>query len=248
MTVVFGLGTRLCVRMRTTFENGVLRNGQQPGSAMNSFIDQGEFEAMKTLSGRVAPRCDKLQFCDKMTVSTWTVFEISLFEQSGHNEEWKKEWEKWQFCNHTLLRLVVFRAASEHLYESCWSQRHFSVCMYIYSCSVCRVLSSFCLLLLGSIVQFMHSLYSLFRVQGPLISITIRPLQYNSLFLITRLAPLETSASQTFTSTELVHKLYLKSRGKLRVLFTAHNVYWVRFSYFRHSACWARRWCFWVQP
>ena len=30
MTVVFGLGTRLRVRMRTTFENGVLRNGQQP--------------------------------------------------------------------------------------------------------------------------------------------------------------------------------------------------------------------------
>ena len=90
--------------------------------------------------------------------------------------------------------------------------------------------------------------FSAFPIQGPLISITIRPLQYNSLFLITRLAPLETSASQTFTSTELVHKLYLKSRGKLRVLFTAHNVYWVRFSYFRHSACWARRWCFWVQP
>ena len=36
MTVVFGLGTRLRVRMRTTFENGVLRNGQQPGSAVNS--------------------------------------------------------------------------------------------------------------------------------------------------------------------------------------------------------------------
>ena len=70
MTVVFGLGTRLRVRMRTTFENGVLRNGQQPASAVNSFIDLGEFAAMKTLSGRIAPRCDKHQFCDKMTVST----------------------------------------------------------------------------------------------------------------------------------------------------------------------------------
>ena len=29
MTVIFGLGTRLRVRMRTTLENGVLRNGQQ---------------------------------------------------------------------------------------------------------------------------------------------------------------------------------------------------------------------------
>ena len=70
MTVVFSLGTRLRVHMRTTFENGVLRNGQQPASAVNNFIDQGEFGAMKTLSGRIAPRCDKHQFCDKMTVST----------------------------------------------------------------------------------------------------------------------------------------------------------------------------------
>ena len=70
MTVVFGLGTRLRVRMRTIFENGVLRNGQHPGSAVNSFIDLGEFVAMKTLSGCKAPRCDKHQFCDKMTVST----------------------------------------------------------------------------------------------------------------------------------------------------------------------------------
>ena len=68
MTMVFGLGTRLRVCMRTTFENGVLCNGQQPGSAMNSFIDQGEFGAMKMLSGHIAPRCDKHQFCDKMTV------------------------------------------------------------------------------------------------------------------------------------------------------------------------------------
>ena len=37
---------------------------------MNSFIDLGEFGAMKTLNGRIAPRCDKFQFCDKMTVST----------------------------------------------------------------------------------------------------------------------------------------------------------------------------------
>ena len=34
---VFGLRTRVLVRTRT-FENGVLCNGQQPGSAVNSFI------------------------------------------------------------------------------------------------------------------------------------------------------------------------------------------------------------------
>ena len=65
MTVVFGMGTRLCARMRKTFENGVLCNGQQPASAVNNFLDQGEFGAMKTLSGRIAPRCDKDQFWDK---------------------------------------------------------------------------------------------------------------------------------------------------------------------------------------
>ena len=48
-------------------EFGVLCNGQQAGS---SSIDEGEFETMKTLSGHIAPRCDKHQFCGKMTVST----------------------------------------------------------------------------------------------------------------------------------------------------------------------------------
>ena len=70
ITVVFGFGTRLRVRMRTTLENGVLRNRQQPGRAENSFIDRDEFVAMKTLSGCKAPRCDKDKFRDKMTVST----------------------------------------------------------------------------------------------------------------------------------------------------------------------------------
>ena len=64
MTVVFGLGTKLLVIMRTTLENGVLRNRQQPGRAENSFIDQGELVAMKTLSGCKALRCDKRQFRD----------------------------------------------------------------------------------------------------------------------------------------------------------------------------------------
>ena len=36
MTVVFGLGTRLRVRMRTTLENGVLRNRQQVGRAIDN--------------------------------------------------------------------------------------------------------------------------------------------------------------------------------------------------------------------
>ena len=70
MTVVIGLGMRLGVCMRTRLENGVLRNGQQPGSAENSFFDYSKFEAMKLLSGWDAARCDEHQFCAKIKVST----------------------------------------------------------------------------------------------------------------------------------------------------------------------------------
>ena len=64
MTVVFGLGTRLCVHMRTKLENGVLRNVTQPGSAVNSFIDQDKFEDAE--SCRV-PHSDKHPFRGKVT-------------------------------------------------------------------------------------------------------------------------------------------------------------------------------------
>ena len=70
MTTVFGLGTRLHVRMCTRLENGVLRNGQQSGSTVNSFFDQGKFEAMKTLNGWEAARCDEHPFRAKIKVST----------------------------------------------------------------------------------------------------------------------------------------------------------------------------------
>ena len=95
----------------TTFENDVLRNGQQPGSAVNSSIDQGEFRAMKTPSDRIAPRCDKYQFCDKMTVSIYlNRFRDIVVEHCGL----KKEDEKWHFCYHTFLRLAVFCVAFGH--------------------------------------------------------------------------------------------------------------------------------------
>ena len=66
------------VHMCTTLENGILRNGQQLGRAVNSFINQGKFVAKKTLSGHKAPHCDKHLFHDKMMASTLTIFEISL--------------------------------------------------------------------------------------------------------------------------------------------------------------------------
>ena len=37
MNVVFGLGTRLRMRMRTKLENGVLHNEQLPQSVVNGF-------------------------------------------------------------------------------------------------------------------------------------------------------------------------------------------------------------------
>ena len=81
MNVVFGLGTRLCLRMHIKLENGVLHNKQQPQSVVNDFIDQDEFEAMKTLSGWEAMRCDEHPFRAKIKVSARTVFELSLFDK-----------------------------------------------------------------------------------------------------------------------------------------------------------------------
>ena len=57
--------------------NGALRNGQQPGSGVNSFIDKGEFQAMNTLNGCRALCYDKHQFYAKMMVNTCTDFELS---------------------------------------------------------------------------------------------------------------------------------------------------------------------------
>ena len=78
MTVVIGLGMRLNVRMRTRLENGVLRNKQQPGSAVNNFFDHSKFEAMKLLSGWEAAPSDKHQLHAKIKVSTLAVFELSF--------------------------------------------------------------------------------------------------------------------------------------------------------------------------
>ena len=48
-----------------------------------AFIDQGEFEAMKTLSGWVAVCCDEHPFRAKIKMIARTVFELSLFEQKS---------------------------------------------------------------------------------------------------------------------------------------------------------------------
>ena len=68
---------------------------------------------MKTLNGHRAPRCDKHQFRAKMTVSTQTVFEISLLNLVVLTR--KKEYEKRHFHDRRLLRLAVFCEAFGHL-------------------------------------------------------------------------------------------------------------------------------------
>ena len=102
--MVFGMGMRLHLHMCTTLENGVLRNGQQLQSVVNGFIDQGEFEAMKTSIDCRAQHCDKDQFLAKRMVNTKPL---------------KEEFEKWDFHDCILLRLAVFCMALGHLHESC---------------------------------------------------------------------------------------------------------------------------------
>ena len=84
-----------------------------------AFIDQDEFEAMKTVSGWEAARSDEHQFHAKIKVSTLAVFDLSLLDKWSEQRKNKKEYEKWHFCYHTLLRLAVFRMAYGHLYECC---------------------------------------------------------------------------------------------------------------------------------
>ena len=82
-----------------------------------AFIDQGEFEAMKSLSGWEATHSDEHQFRAKIKVSTLAVFELSSFDT--WSEQRKKVGEKWHFRYRTLLRLAVFLVAFGQPYLSC---------------------------------------------------------------------------------------------------------------------------------
>ena len=76
-----------------------------------AFIDQGEFGAMKTLSGWEAARCDKHQFRAKITVNTKPLLNIVVIT--------RKKDKKWHTHYRTLSHLAVFCMAFGHLYESC---------------------------------------------------------------------------------------------------------------------------------
>ena len=59
-----------------------------------AFIDQGEFEAMKSLSGWEAARSDEHQFRAKIKVSTLAVFELSLLDKWSEQRKKKEERRK----------------------------------------------------------------------------------------------------------------------------------------------------------
>ena len=85
-TVVFGLGTRLCVRMRANFEMASYATNSSQRVLWIAFVDQGEFEAMKIVCGHTAPYCAKHHFAAKNTVRIWAVFEISQLR------DWRLNW------------------------------------------------------------------------------------------------------------------------------------------------------------
>ena len=66
-------------------------------------IDQGEFEAMKTLSGWEAARSDEYPFRAKIKVSTWTVFELSLFDKVVWTKKERKNNKNGTLVPHTFL-------------------------------------------------------------------------------------------------------------------------------------------------
>ena len=90
MSMVFGLGMRLRVRMRTKLENGVLHNGQQPQCCEWLLLTRVNLKLFKSLSGWEAACSDEHQFRAIIKASTLAVFELSL----GLNKERRKERKK----------------------------------------------------------------------------------------------------------------------------------------------------------
>ena len=56
-----------------------------------AFIDPGEFQAMKSLSGWEAAYFDDHQFCAKIKVSNLAVFELLLLDKWSEQRKKKKE-------------------------------------------------------------------------------------------------------------------------------------------------------------
>ena len=121
MTVVFGLGTRLRVRMRTTYKMASYATDRSqpvlwttPSTKVNSEL----WRRWVIVLLRVVI---SISFVIKWR---WVLEPFSSYRCLNKVvvTKKKKEWEtEWHFCNRTLSRLAVFRVAVGHLYESCWS-------------------------------------------------------------------------------------------------------------------------------
>ena len=64
-----------------------------------AFIDQGEFEAMKSLSGWEAACSDEHQLGAKIKVSTLAVFELLLLEKWSEQRKKNKKTKNGTFAN-----------------------------------------------------------------------------------------------------------------------------------------------------
>ena len=80
-----------------------------------AFIDQGEFEAMKTLSGRRAPHCDKDQFHAKMT-EYLNRFRDIVVEHRGLNK--RERIRKMALLLPYTFAFICLPRGFGHLYES----------------------------------------------------------------------------------------------------------------------------------
>ena len=99
-----------CVHAYKIIENGILRNGQKPGSAVNSFIDWGKLEAMKTLSGGRALHCGNHQFLLKFSqdkiFTDWPLAKIS--PKNFRDSMIAKPRPYWVYANHTHITCANF--------------------------------------------------------------------------------------------------------------------------------------------
>ena len=70
----------------------VLHNGQQPGSSVNSLIDQSEFEAIKMQSFCRAPAVIIISFVLKMAVIILKQFFLDITVELSKKQKKRRKW------------------------------------------------------------------------------------------------------------------------------------------------------------
>ena len=111
MTMVFVLGTRLHVHLRTKLENGILCNRQQPGSAVNSLIDE-EREKNGTFA-----IYHILKFCVELSLrGLWATIWALLITKAPEEEAWVLINKLLAFCGE-VIRLCIYCASTPSLHR-----------------------------------------------------------------------------------------------------------------------------------